>query len=108
MMPSPALLPPGTPEPPIYGFTPPEFPQFRFEWHRLKTHAETQKPGVLYVIRVGTIPEHAEPFAWEIETHGDAYNAVLIWLRGYRHRMLEMDFNTDEERNERSLYVGLG
>ena len=49
--------------------------RYRFEWH----------PGArkVYLVRIGTIPEHAERLADNIETHGDAINAMLIWSRGY-------------------------
>ena len=96
------------PTPRIRCFQQPSHPQFRFEWHPTKKHAQTNRPGVVYVIRVGTMPEHAEPFAWEIENEGAAFNAVLIWLRGYKHRELETDFKHPEERLERSRYVGIG
>jgi hypothetical protein len=61
----------------------PTFPQFRFEWH----------PGVkrVYVVRVGVTPEIGEAIAFEIADHGAAYNAVLIYLRGYRQAKLELD-----------------
>lgn len=60
----------------VLHFKPPKYPEVRFEWH----------PGVrqVYVIRTGIRPEVAEPMAYEIENHGAAQNAVLIWLRGYR------------------------
>lgn len=59
----------------------PTFPQFRFEWH----------PGAkrVYLIRVGG--SIGEPIAFEITTHGAAQNAILIWLRGYRQRSLELE-----------------
>ena len=61
----------------------PTFPQFRFEWH----------PGAkrVYLIRVGVLPVIGEPIAFEVKTHGDAQNVVLIFLRGYRQRSLELD-----------------
>jgi hypothetical protein len=66
----------------IYHIKTPTFPQFRFEWH----------PGArrVYLIRVGAAPVIGEAMAFEVKTHGDAQNAVLIWLRGYRQRSLEM------------------
>lgn len=54
----------------------PLHPQFRFEYHRLKKK--------VYVVRVGGKPEIGEVFAHEIENDGQAHNAVLVWLRGYR------------------------
>lgn len=60
----------------ILHFKPPQFPEVRFEWH----------PGIkqVYVIHTTTEPQVAEPMAYEIENHGAAQNAVLIWLRGYK------------------------
>jgi hypothetical protein len=60
----------------------PTFPQFRFEWH--------PKVKRVYVVRIGMTPEIGEPIAFEITTHGDAYNAVAIWLRGYKQAQLEL------------------
>lgn len=54
----------------------PNAPQYRFEWH--------PKIKKVYLIRVGAVPEIGEMFAHEIETEGAAWNAVLIFLRGYR------------------------
>lgn len=54
----------------------PNFPQFRFEWH--------PKARRVYLVRIGQKPEIGEVFAFEIENEGQATNAVLIWLRGYR------------------------
>lgn len=67
----------------IYHIKTPTFPQFRFEWH-----PSTRR---VYLIRVGATPVIGEPMAFEVKTHGDAQNAVLIWLRGYRQRTLEID-----------------
>lgn len=61
----------------------PTFPHFRFEWHPAKRR--------VYLIRVGVVPEIGEAIAFEIKTHGDAQNAVLIWLRGYRQAKLELE-----------------
>lgn len=49
--------------------------RYRFEWH-----PQSRK---VYLVRIGTVPEHAELLAYHIETHGDAINAVLIWSRGF-------------------------
>lgn len=67
----------------IYHIQTPTFPQFRFEWH----------PGTrrVYLIRLGAVPLVGEPMAFEVKTHGDAQNAVLIWLRGYRQAKLELE-----------------
>lgn len=53
----------------------PSVPKFRFEWHSQKRR--------VYLIRVGGKPEIGEVIAFDIETHGDAINAVNIFLRGY-------------------------
>ncbi len=72
------------------------FPGLRFEWH----------PGSkrVYVIRLGTMPEFAEPFAFEIENSGAAHNAVLVWLRGYRAGKAAALLPVAEQK-ERSPYV---
>lgn len=56
--------------------SPAAFPHFRFEWH----------PGArrVYLIRLNVEPLMGEPFAFEIDNEGAAWNAVLIFLRGYR------------------------
>jgi len=48
----------------------------RFEWHPISRKC--------FMVRVGQKPEIGELFACEIENEGQAHNAVLIWLRGYR------------------------
>lgn len=60
----------------VYHLKTPNYPQFRFEWHA----------GVkrVYIIRLGVEPLIGEPFAFNIETEGDAWNAALMFLRGYR------------------------
>lgn len=55
-------------------------PQFRFEWHPRKRR--------VYLVRVGQDPEIGEVVAFDIETHGDAINAVNIYLRGYNEGRL--------------------
>ncbi len=47
-----------------------------FEWH----------PGkrIVYVIRMGAKPLIGEAMAHDVETHGGAIMAALIWARGYR------------------------
>lgn len=52
------------------------FPEFRFEWHPGKRKC--------YLVRLGVTPEIGEVFAHDIENEGQAWNAVQIWLRGYR------------------------
>lgn len=48
----------------------------RFEWHPISQ--------TVYIIRLGAVPVIADPIAFNIETHGAAWNAVLIFNRGYR------------------------
>lgn len=59
----------------IWHIKAPRTPQYRFEWHPQKR--------IVYLVRIGSVPEVAEAMAFNIETHGDAHNAVLIWLRGF-------------------------
>lgn len=47
----------------------------RFEWHPHKR--------MVYLIREHANPVVGEVIAFNVETHGDAKNAVLIWLRGF-------------------------
>lgn len=54
----------------------PNFPQFRFEWHPQKRK--------VYLVRLGRTPLIGEILAENAETHGDAYNFVQTWLRGFR------------------------
>jgi len=60
----------------------PSYPQFRFEWH----------PGTktVYIIRIGRVPLIGDPIAMNVEDQGAAHNAVLIFLRGYKERTLEI------------------
>ena len=67
----------------IYHIQAPTFPQFRFEWHPSARR--------VYLVRVGAVPVIGEAMAFEVKNHGDAQNAVLIWLRGYRQAKLELD-----------------
>lgn len=61
----------------------PNWPQFRFEYH--------PKIKKVYLIRVGIEPEIGQVFAHEIENEGQAWNAVLIFLRGYREARSEIE-----------------
>lgn len=54
----------------------PNFPQYRFEWH-----PQSRK---VYLIRLGRTPLVGEVIAEHCETHGDAFNYVQTFLRGYR------------------------
>lgn len=69
----------------IYHIKAPMAPQFRFEWH--------PKAKKVYLIVIGAEPEIGEAFAHEIENEGAAWNAVLIWLRGYRTAKAEGALN---------------
>ena len=66
----------------IFHIKTPSWPQFRFEYHATKRK--------IFLIRVGVKPEIGEVFAHNIDTEGAAYNAVMIWLRGYRTAKGEM------------------
>lgn len=72
----------------------PNLPQFRFEWH----------PGRRRVYLVRHVDGHdvGEPIAFEIDTHGGAVNAVLIWTRGYRTREREDALGRDHRRRDGS------
>lgn len=59
----------------------PLLPQFRFEYHPLKRRVYMIRVGAL---GIGTRKEIGEPIALHIETEGQAHNAVLTFLRGYR------------------------
>jgi len=65
----------------------PRHPEFRFEWH-----PNSKK---VYVIRIGVSPEVGEILAFDIDTHGGAINAVLIWTRGYA--AAQVNFNPSEQ-----------
>lgn len=59
------------------------YPDFLFEWHPRKQN--------VYICRIlrddhrNQLPrQSAEVIAFNIENHGQAQNAVLIWLRGYQ------------------------
>jgi hypothetical protein len=58
-----------------------EHPNFRFEWHPAKRK--------VYMIRLGVKPVIGQCIADEIGFEGSAYNAVLIFLRGYREHEAE-------------------
>lgn len=59
----------------VWNMSSPATPHLRFEWHPGKRN--------VYLVRLGQKPEIGEVMAFNIETHGDAINAVNIWLRGY-------------------------
>jgi hypothetical protein len=58
-------------------------PQFRFEWH-----PDTKK---VYMIRVGSVPEHAECICDDVRDHGQAMMTSAIWFRGYRYKEAELN-----------------
>lgn len=61
----------------IYHIKTPNYPTFHFEWHTWKKN--------VYLIREDLPgPKRGEIVAFNIEDHGQAQNAVLIWLRGYQ------------------------
>lgn len=62
-------------EKPVLHIKCPQRPEFRFEWHT--------RVRKVYVIRLAD-PTHGECMAHEIENHGAAINAVLIWNRGFK------------------------
>lgn len=66
-------------QPGILHIKQPRLPEYRFEWHMVKRN--------VYVIdvamgeRTGRVAGNA--IAFGVENEGAAYNAVLIWVRGY-------------------------
>lgn len=60
----------------VYHIKQPNYPQYRFEFH-----PQSRK---VYLIRLGTTPLIGEILAEHAETHGDAYNFVQTFLRGFR------------------------
>lgn len=64
----------------------PAFPQFRFEWHPQKRKVYLVRLGRLVdgVLVPNTGPLIGEILAEHAETHGDAFNFVQTWLRGFR------------------------
>lgn len=57
------------------------FPHLHFEWHVAKK--------IVYRGDLRRKPVQFEAFAFNIENHGAAKNAVLIFLRGYRFAQAE-------------------
>ncbi len=77
----------------IRHFKQPRMPEVRFEWH-----PECQ---IVYVVQNRMVgPQEADPFAWNIKDHGAAWNAVLIWCRGYLAHKFNYAFMTAAERQE--------
>ena len=50
--------------------------RYRFEWH---PEAKT-----VYLIRLWVFPLMGDPIAMNVLDHGAAFNAALVWCRGYR------------------------
>lgn len=59
----------------VWNLSNPRLPQYRFEWH-----PQTRR---VYLARLNARPVVGEVIAFNIETHGDAINAVNIWTRGF-------------------------
>ena len=77
----------------IYHFVQARIPELRFEWHPIC--------GVVYVVQKNTAVIQADPFAWSIKDHGAAWNAVLIWCRGYMaHRLDYAAIQSVDQREE--------
>lgn len=86
-----SLLKPADPTDKVLHINDPRAPQFRFEWHPKKQN--------VYMIRLARKPQIGEVIAFNIENHGAAHNAVMIFMRGYNERRLEEtlpDYNTAE------------
>lgn len=66
----------------IEHFRQPQLPQLRWEWHPQKK--------TVYVIYAGATPEIGQPIAMDIDNHGAAWNAVLIFVRGYKTAKAEL------------------
>ena len=67
-------------------------PELRFEWHPVSQ--------ICYVIQKDTEVIQADPFAWNIKNSGDAWNAVLIWCRGYVAHKINFAMLTSVEQRE--------
>jgi len=67
-------------------------PELRFEWH--------PSCGIMYVIQTKAGVQEADPFAWSVKDHGAAWNAVLIWCRGYFGHKYDFPNATPEQRQE--------
>ena len=77
----------------ILHFKQARIPELRFEWHPVCQ--------IVYVIQKDTIVIQADPIAWNIKTHGDAWNTVLIFCRGYiAHKIGFATLTSVEQREE--------
>ncbi len=71
-------------------------PELRFEWHPVR--------DIVYVVQMDTKVIQADPFAWGVETHGAAWNAVLVFCRGYiAHKIGYATLTNVEQREERKV-----
>lgn len=73
-------------------FSQPRLPEVRFEWH----------PGcqTVYVVHTKPGAQEADPIAWSVKDHGAAWNAVLIWCRGYLAHKFDYANTTQAQRQE--------
>ncbi len=80
----------------ILHFKQPRMPEVRFEWHPVSQ--------IVYVVQRHTKVIQADPFAWGVKTHGDAWNAVLVFCRGYiAHKIGFATLTSVEQREERKV-----
>ncbi len=80
----------------ILHFKQARIPELRFEWHPVSE--------IVYVVQTDTQLIQADPFAWKIKTHGDAWNVVLVWCRGYiAHKIRFAALTSVEQREERKV-----
>lgn len=71
----------------------PRIPELRFEWHPVT--------GVVYVCQKNTKVIQADAFAWTIWDSGAAWNAILIWCRGYiAHKIDFANLTSIDQREE--------
>lgn len=59
-------------------------PDWRYEWHPQERRVYLVRMGRTVDAGNGLKAERAEPIAFNIETYGQAWNAVLIYQRGVR------------------------
>ncbi len=82
----------------VLHFKQPRIPELRFEWHPVCQ--------IVYVVQVNTSVAQADPFAWGVKNHGEAWNAVLIWCRGYIARKISFATLTSVEQREEGKVDG--
>ena len=71
----------------IYHLDIPSLPQYHFEWHPQKR--------IVYLIRVGQEPAIGEAICHHAETHGDAFNFLQAWGRGFKEGRTPTLIKTD-------------